>query len=331
MKRIKMILLSLIISFGMLMGCAIANPITTYDQSEQHTIIHDGIKRTYSTYIPDGIKGPHPVTLLVALHGGGGSAKEWPTYTNYGFERLAEREHFILVYPNAIEGHWNDGRDVKHFYSHREGIDDAGFLSLLIDKLASSYPIDTNRIYVIGASNGGMMAHKLAAEHSDKIAAIATVISSIPKNLEGKLNPSHPVSVLMINGTDDPLVRWEGGPVKFGRSMNGEVISTDQAVKFWTEHDKCTSSVDTANLPDVDPDDGTMVTVSGYRNCESGSEVVLYKIIGGGHTWPSLQDKRRRIGRILIDKMVGKKSRDIDTSEVIWQFLRNHPKRDAAL
>ncbi len=310
-----------------LMGCKVTNSKPVHGQSEQRTFIYDGIERTYSIYLPKGIQQSHPVPLLFALHGGGGSAERWPEYTDYGFERLADRDHFILVYPNAVDGHWNDGRGVDKFTSHRKNIDDSGFLSHLMDKLASSYPIDTRRIYVTGASNGGMMAHRLAAEHSDKIAAIAAVIASIPKNLQGKLHPTHPLSVLMMNGTDDPLVPWQGGEITFGRQRNGFVTSTEQTVKFWATHNHCSTPAKTDQLPDVDPDDGTRVSRTRYSKCESGTEVVLYRISGGGHTWPGSKDKRGLIGKMLIDSMVGKKSREIDACEVIWQFFKDHPKQ----
>ncbi len=303
--------------------------MTPRGQSEQHSFLHNGIKRTYSIYIPEGIQKSRPAPLLVAIHGGGGSAEKWPSYTNNGFERLADRDHFILVYPNGLEGNWNDGRNVERFYSHRNDIDDAGFLAALIDKLTQSYPVDANRIYVTGASNGGMMAHRLAAEYADKVTAIATVISSIPKNLEGKLHPTRPVSVLVMNGTADPLVRWEGGPVKFGKLTNGDVISTEQTIEFWTRHNKCPPSPRTDNLPDTDPDDETTVTRTSYRNCKSGTEVVLYRIVGGGHAWPAYEDRRGPVGRILMDKVIGMKSRDIDACEVIWQFLKDQSKRRA--
>lgn len=289
--------------------------------------MHDGIERTYSIYIPKGIQASRPVPLLLALHGGGGSAEKWPEYTSYGFERLADRDRFILVYPNGLEGHWNDGRGVDKFYSHHENIDDSGFLVQLIDTLTSIYPIDARRVYITGASNGGMMAHRLAAEHSDKVAAIAAVISAIPKPLQGKLRPIHPVSVLMMNGTDDPLVPWEGGEISFGRQKNGFVTSTEQTVKFWVEHNRCTAPAKTDRLPELDPDDGTRVTRTLYGKCKSGTEVALYKIVGGGHTWPGSKDTRGLIGKILIDSMVGRKSRDIDACEVIWQFFEDQSKQ----
>jgi polyhydroxybutyrate depolymerase len=327
MKRFISVFINLLVYGFILMGCTTTSSMTKYDQGEMRTFKHNGLDRTYSIYLPDGIDSSHSVPLLVALHGGGGSAKEWPKFTNSGFEKLAKKERFILVYPNGLEGQWNDGRGVKHFYSQREGIDDTGFLGGLIDELTNTLPIDKDRIYVVGASNGGMMTHKLAAEYSGKIAAIATVISSIPKNLDGKLHPTDPVSVLMINGTEDPLVRWEGGEVKFGRKGNGYVISTNRTFKFWADHNKCDPAVNTTNLPDRDPTDGTSITRSSYSQCEAGTEVVLYKIIGGGHTWPAYEEKRGRLAKLLVDKMIGRRSRDADACEVIWEFLKNHPKR----
>ncbi|MES9993484.1 MAG: alpha/beta fold hydrolase [Candidatus Thiodiazotropha sp.] len=296
-------------------------------QSEERTFIHDGIERTYSIYIPKTPNKSRSLPLLIALHGGRGSAKDWPRYTNYGFEHLADREHFILVYPNGVEGQWNDGRGIEHLHAQRENIDDAGFLARLIDELTLSLAVDKGRVYVVGASNGGMMAHKLAAEYADRVTAIASVIASIPANLEGKLKPAEPVSVLMMNGTEDPLVLWEGGPIKFGRNMNGYVISTEQAFDFWVDHNKCAGPSESIDLLDKDPDDETRVTGLRYVNCASGSEVVLYKVIGGGHTWPAHEETRGRLGKLLVDRTIGRRSREIDACEVIWQFFKGHVKR----
>lgn len=323
MNCFKSFLLGLVVYSSTLAGCYAASSTT----AERHNFVHDGIDRTYSIYIPQDISKSQRVALVIALHGGGGSDKKWPSYTNYGFERLADRERFILVYPNGLEGHWNDGRGVARYKSQREGVDDSGFLARLIDDLAATYPVDKGRIYVVGASNGGMMAHKLAAEYSDKVTAIATVISAIPQNIENTLRPTHPVSVLMINGTEDPLVPWDGGLVKFGRKKNGYVISTDQTVKFWTDHNRCTPSATTTDLPDVSPNDGTKVTRTSYESCQSGSKVVLYKVIGGGHTWPAYKEKRKLIGKLLLDKLVGKRSKDIDACQVIWQFFKSQSNR----
>ncbi len=328
MKGTSLLFLGLLGCVGILAGCKATTPVTNDGSSGQHELTYDGINRTYSVYLPSDLESSGSVPLLVALHGGGGSAEKWPGYTNNGFERLADREGFILVYPNGLEGHWNDGRGVDRFYSQHENIDDAGFLARLIDVLKASYPIDANRVYVTGASNGGMMAHKLAAEYSDKVTAIASVISSIPKNLEGRLYPTHPVAVLMMNGTEDPIVPWDGGAVSFGNMTNGYVMSTQQSLEFWIYHNNCDPSAITTTLPDTDPDDGTRVERMSFINCNAGSEVVLYKVIGGGHAWPAFEDYRGPIGQGIVEALVGRKSRDIDACEVIWEFFKGHARRE---
>jgi polyhydroxybutyrate depolymerase len=96
MRRITLILQSLMFAFTMLAGCNTTTVVANQGQSEERTFPHDGIERNYSIYIPKTINNSKPLPLLIALHGGRGSAKKWPRYTNYGFERLADREHFIL-------------------------------------------------------------------------------------------------------------------------------------------------------------------------------------------------------------------------------------------
>lgn len=292
-----------------------------------HELEHGGLKRTYSLYLPKDYDPAKKYPLVMALHGGGGNAAKWPPYTNHCFEHLSDRDGFILVYPEGIDGQWNDKRGVEHFKAQKEDIDDVGFLSALLDFLAGTYAVDRDRIYVLGASNGGMMTDYLAAEISDKLAAIATVIASIPENLAGKLHPTSPLSVLMINGTEDPLVKWGGGEVKFGRSENGYVIPVQKTVDFWVRSIKADPTPVVTEMPVVDKNDDTRVSRSVYSGGIGGNEVVLYTVKGGGHTWPARKDKRGFLKKLLVDKMVGKKSRQIDTCQIIWDFFKKHPKR----
>ena len=123
--------------------------------------------------------------------------------------------------------------------------------------------------------------------------------------------------VLIINGKEDPLERWEGGEIRLGGRTYGVVLSVADTVEFWVEKDRCTSSPVVTQLPDTDPADGTTVWTEVYGGCEGDAEVVLYAIEGGGHTWPGgLQ--------YLPEAIIGKTSREFNASEVIWQFFKAH-------
>lgn len=292
---------------------------------ETRYLNYDGFNRKYLIQIPSDIQNKQ-VPLLIALHGGGGTVEKWAEFTNNGFEKLSEQEKFILVYPQGLKKQWNDTRDFKSSYAHRNNIDDVGFLSALIDHLENDYQIDKKRVYVVGVSNGAMMAQYLALKHADKITAIASIIGSMPKGLTKKFQPVGQISVLMLNGEKDPLVPWNGGAVKLGKRNNGEIDSVDDTLRFWVDNNNCVNPPVIENLKDLDTNDETTVEMKKYLGCANNTQVVLYKINGGGHTWPAYKDKRSLLKQLVVDKIVGKKSRDIDTSVVVWNFFKNLSK-----
>jgi polyhydroxybutyrate depolymerase len=233
--------------------------------------------------------------------------------------KLSDREGFIVVYPDGIEKHWNDGRENVSYRAHREKVDDVGFISALIDDLAEKRNIDRNRVYVTGISNGAMMSFRLACELSQKITAIAPVAGAMPENLPSRCSPSSKIPVLMISNTDDRLVPWEGGDIRFGRKTFGRALSVPETVKYWVNNNQCSSPPAISMEPDRDPKDGTRVRQEAYGPCEEGAWVVLYAIEGGGHTWPGGH-------QYLPAWIIGKTSRDIDANDVIWDFLKKHAR-----
>ena len=280
------------------------------------SIFSGGLQRTYNVHISSSYDKTIPTPLVIVLHGGGGTGQGMTKLAS--FNAISDRENFIIVYPDGFENHWNDGRDVQRYRAQKQNVDDVGFISALIDHLSDEYNIDARRIYVTGISNGAMMSHRLGCELSQKIAAIAPVAGNIPVNMASVWAPSRPVSVLIINGTEDPLVPWAGGDVHFGSVKLGQVLSVADTVKFWVANDKCISTSLSTQLPDTDPSDGTTVQKQTYIGCEDGVEVVLYAVEGGGHTWP---------GGLPYspESVIGRTSRDFDASEVIWQFFKEHP------
>jgi polyhydroxybutyrate depolymerase len=187
--------------------------------------------------------------------------------------------------------------------------------------MIKDYHADPKRVYVTGISNGAIMSYRLACELSHKITAIAPVDGNIPALLFPFCSPSRHVSVLAINNTDDPLVPFDGGEIRgrLNRVNLGKVLSVDESIGFWVTRNGCSATPVYATMPDKDPGDGTTVKTRQYRNDNDGTEVILYTVEGGGHTWPGgLQ--------YLPVKMIGKTSRDFDAVNIIWSFFKSHSR-----
>ena len=281
-----------------------------------HTFSHDGLERDYILYQP-AFNAGHPGTrpLLLVLHGGGGTNHGMLRLTNRRFNALADRDGFFVVYPQGFGKSWNDGRPDRISEAHRKGIDDVGFLRALIEDLIARYPIDARRVFVTGISNGGLMSYRLACSLPDTIRAIAPVTAQIPAATEPLCRSESAVSLVVFNGTADPLVPYNGGQITVLGRQRGAVLSTDETIRIWRRKNRCSPQAATTELPDV-ADDGTRVTKIEYSRCKNESKVVLYRIEGGGHTWPG--------GRQYLPvRRIGRTTRDINGCDKIWQFFRN--------
>lgn len=264
--------------------------------------------REYLLQVPPGIEKWNKIPLVLVFHGGGGHASSMPKFS--GFQRLAENPHNLLIaaYPESLNKSWNDSRGLSP-------ADDVEFIRALIDKLQNELPVDTHRIYATGISNGGFFSNRLACDLSDEIAAIASVAATMPATLPDNCHPSRPIPVLYMNGTKDPLVPINGGPIGANLGLKrGECISLADAVRFWTKRNQAAAIPQVSEIPDK-ADDGTHVTKETYLARKGGAEVVVYRIDGGGHAWPG--------GLQYLPKMViGKASQQIDGAEEIWNFFR---------
>ncbi|MGD2247480.1 MAG: alpha/beta fold hydrolase [Candidatus Methanofastidiosia archaeon] len=289
---------------------------------DTQSLVVDGITRTYSINVPRACTESVPVPLVIALHGGGGSSNNMANLT--AFNAVSDTYGFIVVYPNGIENHWNDGRNLEKYKTQKDDIDDVHFISVLIDVICEQYTIDKNSIYVTGISNGAMMSCRIACELSEKIAAIAMVVGSMPAHLVDTCAPASPVSVLLIAGTNDPLVPFEGGEITLGGQKYGEVKSMYDTVHYWVEHNGCSETPEVTWLPDINPDDGCRVRRDIYTNGKNGTEVMFYCIEGGGHTWPGGP-------QYAAVRIIGKTCYDFDASEIIWRFFDEHHKVDEHL
>lgn len=284
------------------------------------TIHHDAMERVYYIHFPRGSPRKQPKPAVLVLHGGGGA--DAPTMASRtGMNEIADRENFVAVYPQGIDGQWNDGRG-KTFRRAKDNthIDDVGFIGAVIDRLTAESYADPDRIYVMGLSNGGMMTHRLGIELGRRLAAIAAIIANLPVNLGGQ-RPADSPPVLIMNGTADPMMPWNGGPVRVLGQEYGEVLSTDETVLFWTRAAQLPSKPKTEKIENRDKNDGSTVEVDTFSAAGNSREVILYRIVGGGHQLPGGNTPDR-------PQLLGPKNMDIHGAEAAWAFLRRHRLRE---
>jgi len=281
----------------------------------------DGTLRSYYLHLPRGYDAKKHYPLVVILHGGGKFDGD-DTAEHLGFNATADRKGFVALYPNGINAQWNDGRGANLRGTDLAGIDDVAYLSELIRSISKRYGTDPRNVFVTGASNGGMMTLRLGCEIAPQLAAVAPVIANIPKNILAGCRPGKPLPLLLMNGTEDPLVPWKGGFVTspVGKKKGGEVVSTEATVAFWRKADRCASEGKTELLPDRDRNDRSRVEVTRYGPCADGTEVILYTVIGGGHHIPGADVREWR-------RLLGNKNMDISASETIWDFFARHMRR----
>lgn len=274
-----------------------------------------GKTRTYTIHVPPQRAPAGGFPLVFAFHGGGmqGQAMQKLTQLN----KVADRRGFIVVYPDGVDTHWNDGRSTI-----RNAQDDVGFVAAMIDRIGRDYPIDPRRVHATGISNGALFAERLGCELADRIAAIAPVAGSMPAELSLGCRPARPVAVLHINGTTDPIMPFEGGAVADfgGRGEGGQVLSAAQSDSFWARANGCHGASATQALPIIAPLDRTRVIRKTHGGCPEGGAVTQLTVLRGGHTWPGGPQYARPL-------VVGLASRQIDASALIADFFLAHPAR----
>ena len=271
--------------------------------------------REYRLYVPAAPNG----SLVLVFHGGGQTAFQIQQIS--GLDALADRERFIIAYPQAFERSWADGRNVTS--AERQGIDDVGFAKAVVAHIAGTHAIDRSRVFATGLSSGAALSHRLACEAADAFAAIAPVAGGMATNLVRSCRPSSPVAVVAIQGLADPSVPPDGGYVG-GSAAGGRVQSSRATEELWRSLNGCAPTVTSSSLAVV-VQDGTSVDRRSYTNCRGHGDVVWYEIHGGGHRWPPHLFEGP--SEVFARRENGVSSRNINASEVIWAFLAAHARR----
>jgi polyhydroxybutyrate depolymerase len=275
-----------------------------------------GLTRTYLVHVPPTYDGSTPVPLVVSFHGHGGTGANQAKLTQ--MSDVADASGFIVVYPDGVNHAWNDGR--SGINGAEENIDDSGFVRELIGRLEKQYAIDAHRVYATGFSNGGFMCYRVASDMPDLVAAIAPVSGLLSQELASAYTSTTPVSLLLIAGTADPLVPFGGGEVAGGITAGrGMVYGALETARFFVNLDGCRSPGQTVVIPNTVLTDSARATRTSYVGGRAGTEVQLYTVIGGGHTWP---------GGLQYSpvQLTGPTCRDFDASKVIWEFFATHSR-----
>jgi polyhydroxybutyrate depolymerase len=251
-----------------LAGCAILHPKPPsgfVDGASIHTIGLGGHDRVYRLHKPAGL--PASASLVVVLHGGFGSAEQ--AERSYGWDQLADSAKFVAVYPDGVKRAWNVNGGGCCGRPAQENIDDIGFISAVVANVAKNIGIDISRVYATGMSNGGIMSYTLAC-NTTLFAAIGPVAGT---QLDPCRSP-HPVSVMAVHGTADPMIPYGGGPGHGFAHIDGPPVPELNAL--WRKIDQCQAPTEAT--------DGQVTT--SIAGCAQGRGVALVTVADGGHHWP---------------------------------------------
>jgi polyhydroxybutyrate depolymerase len=254
------------------------------------SIIHNGVWRNYRLFLPSGFSASDQLPLVFNLHGYTSNALEQELYTS--FNSVADSAKVVVCHPNGLNNSWN--------VIGAPGIDDVGFIDALITLFYNQYSINLNRVYSTGLSNGGFMSSLLACTLSGRIAAIAPVAGTNFATIQNTCSPGRKVPVLYIHGTNDPVVNYSGA---------ANYASAVDFSNLWSSINNCSALSDTFQLPDVSISDSCTAERITWLNCDSSKNVIHYRILNGGHTWP---------GAFFP---IGITNQDFNASKIIWEFF----------
>jgi polyhydroxybutyrate depolymerase len=271
------------------------------------------LQRSFAFYVPARL-APNP-PLLIALHGSMGNPRQMRRASAYRFEQLADERGFIVVYPQGYEGYWNDCRKKGSFSAKQLNIDDVRFMRALVTHFASAHGADTSRVFATGLSNGGHFAYRLALEASDLVRAVAIVAANLPTDDNSLCTPlGGAVSVMIVNGTDDPINPFAGGRVTlFGFGDRGTVRSARASAEYFARRNGITGTPIAERIPQGA---STSTWAERERWSSGDCEVALYTIHGGGHVMPQ--------PIVRAQRLLGRTHQALDAPAEIWRFLQQH-------
>jgi polyhydroxybutyrate depolymerase len=299
----------LIATVGCGAGLAHADEVLTFS--------HQGIARTATIHTPAELAdGPAPV--VIGLYGHGQTIESFRDSLH--LDATADREHFVVVYPEAIDHDWSYGRPIVNPMpaANGEPVDDVAFIRLIIDNLIETKRADPARIYVTGLSRGGLMTYTVACTLADRVAAAAAAITGMTEYQREDCRPARPVPLMVIAGTNDLVQMYDGwlGP-------RGRLLSVPETLEYWRVQNGCTKQ-NGRDIPHRERSDTTRVWVISWTECRDGARLVFYRVNGGGHQVPSFAPNNEK-----DVKRFGLRNRDIEAADEIWSFVKDFSREQA--
>jgi polyhydroxybutyrate depolymerase len=259
------------------------------------TVPVGSLARSYRLAVPSDYRPSVASPLILLFHGSGSNALQTSAYTQ--MPKRAARVGYLVATPDAQDGQWQLSPPGARTA-------DLAFVSALVSDLSSRYCVDRSRIYAAGISLGSEFASIVACTPADRIAAVGLVAA------EFLLSPCPgPIPVVAFHGTADPIVAYRQGGI--GAALPGRpVIGVEENLAHWARLDGCASG---PRLHQV----GTMVVRRTWSGCRGGSAVVLYSVLGGGHTWPGSPVD-------LSTAVFGATTHQVDATGLMLAFFGRH-------
>lgn len=286
---------------------------------EHRTLNVAGVKREYLLRAPAGGNGPFPVVIV--LHGGTQTADQ--IWHQVSLPAIGQREGLVVVAPQGLGKHWNDGRGVTLAPDDASTADDVGFLKALIDEVVAHEHGDASAVFLFGVSNGGFMTMRFACEAGERLRAAATGLATLPDTLAapGACPSKAALPFLVEHGTDDPIVPFAGqaaGVKKWGRAQPG-FRSSDETFRFWADRAGCAKEATRSTLASALPDDrharwAEAVTRTGCSGGAISRQLVMH---GSGHVFPGTDVKWR-----MVERVVGLDAPELDGGEQVWAHFK---------
>ncbi|CCG99645.1 Poly(3-hydroxybutyrate) depolymerase-like protein [Fibrella aestuarina BUZ 2] len=225
--------------------------------------------------------------LVFVMHGSGGDGLGMMRAATK-MDQQAGDENTLVVYPDGYKRYWNECRKASPAQANKEDVNEQAFFTGMVTYFQQRYQIDPKAVFAVGTSGGGHMAYKLALTMPGTFRAVTAIIANLPGDDNLDCVPSgKPVAIMIINGTDDPVNPYKGGPVILGQNMNmGVVRSTEQTLAYWANLARYQGQPTHDNVPDRDPADGKTIERFTYR-AKGKPDVVLLKVNGGKHDYPN--------------------------------------------